>query len=139
MKKMKRVTIAVMAAGLLCAGLLLGGTAASAADKSACSADIEKFCKNIKPGILPLMDCLEKNESQLSDACKEFEATMGGKKVEKAESVKEKAKFRRACMNDMAKFCTDANPMQGGMLKCLNDNAKKISASCRESVKTLMN
>ncbi len=137
MKKMKRVTLAVMAAGLLCVGLI-PGTAVSAADRNACSADIAKFCTNIKPGVIPLMECLEKHENELSGECKAFEETMGGRGAERGEKVREKVKFRQACMNDMTKFCKEANPTQGGMLKCLNDNTKKISASCRGSIKELM-
>jgi hypothetical protein len=114
------------------------GTDASAADKYACSEDIAKFCQNIEPGMIALMDCLEKHENKLSAACKEFEASMGGRGVEKAEKVREKVKFRQACLSDMAKFCNDAKPTQGGMLKCLNDHKKEISAPCSESIKAMM-
>ena len=137
MKQMNRVTLAIMAAGLLCVGLMFG-TDASAADKNACSEDIAKFCQNIEPGMIALMDCLEKHENELSGACKKFEATMGGRKVERGEQIREKIKFRQACLNDMAKFCNDANPTQGGMLKCLNDHEKEISVSCSESIKVMM-
>jgi hypothetical protein len=138
MKQTKRVDLAIMAAGLLCAGLIFG-TDASAADKTSCSEDIAKFCQNIEPGMIALMDCLEKHENELTGACKEYEATMGGGKVERREQVREKIKFRQACLTDMAKFCNDANPMQGGMLKCLNDHEKEISFSCSESIKAMMN
>ena len=137
MKQMKRVNLAIVAAGLLCVGLMFG-TDASAADKNACSEDIAKFCQNIEPGMIALMDCLEKHENELSGACKEFEATMGGRKVERGEQVREKIKFRQTCMSDMAKFCKDANPTQGGMLRCLNDHEKEISVPCRESIKAIM-
>ncbi len=137
MKQMKRVTLAIMAAGLLCAGLI-PGTDASAADRNACSADIAKFCQGIKPGALPLMECLEKHENELSSACKEFEATMGGRGAERGEKTREKINFRQACLSDMNKFCSNANPTQGGMLKCLNDNKKKVSAACNKSIKAMM-
>jgi len=136
MKQMKRITLAIMAAGLLCAGII-SGTAASAADRSACSEDIAKFCQNIEPGMIALMDCLEKHESELTGACKEFEATMGGIKAERRELVRERMKFRQACLSDMSKFCIDGNPTQGGMLKCLKDHEKEISVSCNESIKAL--
>jgi hypothetical protein len=137
MKKMKRITLAIMAAGLLCAGLIFG-IDATAADKTACSEDIAKFCQNIEPGMVALMDCLEKHENELTDACKEYEAKMGGGKAERRELVREKKRFRQACLNDMAKFCNDANPTQGGMIKCLKDHEKEISASCSESIKMMV-
>ena len=137
MKQMKRVNLTIVAAGLLCAGLVFG-TGAAAADRNACAEDIAKFCRNIEPGIFALMDCLEKHENELSGACKEFEATMGGRGAERGERIRGKVQFRQACLNDMAKFCNDANPTQGGMLKCLKDHEKEISASCSESVKAMM-
>jgi hypothetical protein len=137
MKKMNKVRFVILAAGLLFVGLM-SGTDAPAADKNACAEDIAKFCQGIKPGAIPLMDCLEKHESELSSACTAFEATMGGRGAERGEKVREKVTFRQACLNDMTKFCKDANPTQGGMLKCLNDNTKKISVSCGESVKAMM-
>ena len=100
---------------------------------------IDKTDLDIEPGMIALMDCLEKHENELTGACKEYEATMGGGKVERRELVREKIKFRQACLPDMAKFCNDANPMQGGMLKCLNDHEKDISVSCSESIKAMMN
>jgi hypothetical protein len=137
MKQMSRVNLAIMVAGLLCVSLIFGINT-SAADKNACSEDITKFCQNIEPGMVALMDCLEKHESKLSVACKEFETTMGGRKVERSEKVMEKVKFRQACLNDMAKFCSDANPTQGGMLMCLKNHEKEISVSCSESLKVMM-
>jgi hypothetical protein len=138
MAQMIRATLATLAAGLLCVGLLFV-PAASAADKSACSDDIAKYCNNIKPGAVALMECLEQHESELSGPCKEYEATLGGKRVENREQVREMAQFRQVCLNDMRKFCNEATPAQGGMMQCLKDHEKDISAPCSESMKRIMN
>ena len=137
MRRMNRITLVIMVIGLLCAGVKLG-TDASAADKNPCSGDIAKFCRNIKPGIYTLIDCLEKNENKLTGACKDYEATLLGGKVERMENRKKVRRFRLACRNDMAKFCNDATPEQGGMLKCLSDHEKEISGSCSQSLKEVM-
>jgi hypothetical protein len=84
MKQINRFCPAILVAGLLCLGLMFG-TNASAADKNPCSEDIAKFCKDVKPDIRSIMDCLEEHENKLSDACKDFEATMGGSRVESRE------------------------------------------------------
>jgi hypothetical protein len=136
MKQMNRINLAIMAAGLLLTGLIFG-TDASAADKSACSEDIAKFCQNIEPGMIALMECLEKHESELTEACRGYEATMGGGRMERRERVRDRITFRQACLNDMTKFCNDANPTQGGMLKCLKDHQKEISVSCSESMQAM--
>ncbi len=138
MKPMKKSTVALVAAGLFCVGLLFG-TDAAAADRGACTDDIAKFCQDIEPGMIPLMECLEKHENELSIPCKAFEATMGGRGAERGEAVRGKVKFRQACLQDMKKFCIDANPTHGGMFKCLNDHGNEISSSCRESMKAMMN
>jgi hypothetical protein len=135
--QMKKTTIMILAAGLLFTGLILG-TAAFAADKNACSEDIAKFCQNIEPGMIALMDCLERHENELTAACKAYEATLEKGKAERREMVKEKIRFRQACLNDMTKFCSDANPTQGGLIKCLNDHEKEISAACSESIKMMV-
>jgi hypothetical protein len=138
MTRMNRVGLAILAAGLLCVGLMFGPEA-SAADKNACSDDIAKFCPNIKPGAAAAMGCLEAHESELSSVCKEYEASMGGKRAERREQIRETAQFRQACLSDMGKFCNDASPTQGGMLKCLNDHEKELTGPCRESMKRMMN
>jgi hypothetical protein len=113
------------------------GTVASAADKNPCAEDIAKFCQDSGPGMMNRMDCLEKHENELSPACKEFETAIGGRKAEMRERVKEMAKFRQACMGDMAKFCNDANPMQAGMIKCLNDHEGELSPACGQMMKSM--
>ena len=137
MNQMNRVTWIIMTVGLLCAVLTFGPNA-FAADKSDCSADIAKFCQNIEPGMVALMDCLENHENELTAACKAYEARMEKGKAERREMVRERMNFRQACMSDMAKFCADANPMQGGIIKCLNDHDKQISASCSASIKIMV-
>jgi hypothetical protein len=137
MKHIKKMRFGIIVFGLLCI-VLLFGTDTSATDKNACSEDVAKFCPNISPGIFALMDCLEKNESRLTPACKEYEATLLGGKVERREKVNNKIKFRQACQSDMAKFCNDADPMQGGMVKCLDDHKHDISDACSKSLKEIM-
>jgi hypothetical protein len=117
---------------------LMFGVSAFAADQNPCSEDIAKFCKNIEPGMVALMDCLEKHESELSSGCKAHEAKMLGQRVERAEQVGEKVKFRQTCMNDMARFCNDADPEKGGMLNCLKQHEKELSTACDESVKAMV-
>jgi hypothetical protein len=136
MKETQRMKVAVIVAGLLCAGLIFG-TDASAAGKNACAKDILMFCQNIKPGRVAIMDCLEKNEGKLTPACKAQEAMVEGVRTERMEAAKLAIQFQRSCKKDMAKFCSGVDPRQEGVLKCLNDHEKDISVSCRESVKNI--
>jgi Cysteine rich repeat len=140
MKQIRGFYLMTLAAGLLCFGWPFG-IDASAANQNPCSEDVARFCANIPPGpagMMALMDCLEEHEKELSDACKNFETGMGGPRMEKREAVREKMQFRQSCMGDIARFCNDASPMQGGMMKCLNDHESELSAPCIQSIKAMM-
>jgi hypothetical protein len=136
MRQFQRFYLAAMVAGLLCSGLMFV-TNASAADKNPCSEYIEKFCKNVEPGMIAIMNCLQKHENELSDACKDYEAKRGGPRAERREEVREMITYRQTCMNDLARFCRETNPEQGGILKCLKSHGNEISAPCRESIKAM--
>jgi hypothetical protein len=136
MKQLNSFYFAAMVVGLLCLGLMLN-TNACAAVKNACTDDIAKFCKDVKPGGGAIMECLEAHESELSDACKEYEAKMEGTRVERKEEVRVWTKFRKACKADVIKFCKDVDPVQGGIEKCLNAHMSELSTPCSESVKAL--
>ena len=138
MKHIKKQCRVILAASFLCLGLMFG-IDAFAADKSPCSEDIAKFCKNIEPGMVALMGCLEKHENELSDACKEYESTMLGPRAEKREKVRELTTFRQSCINDMRKFCNDVDPGQGGLMRCLKEHENELSTACNESITALQN
>ena len=53
-----------------------GQTIMSQSGKGACKADIEKFCKGIKPGGGRLWACLKSNSDRLSKECKDHIASM---------------------------------------------------------------
>jgi len=116
---------------------LLGGTYASAADENPCSEYITKFCKDVKPEGVAIMECLEKHEDELSAACKAHEAKMGGKKVEMREEVREKMLLRQACKDDVAKFCKDVAPKTGGIEKCLHEHMGELSPPCGGKLKAV--
>lgn len=127
------VTLAVAA---LCLGLAFGAYAAQSG-KNPCSEDIAKFCKDVKPGGGAIMDCLEKHESELSDACKDYEATMKGRRVEKTEEVRALAKVRRFCRDDVTRFCKDIKPGGGGIAQCLGGHENELSTPCKDSLNGL--
>jgi len=134
MNQIARFQVSFVAAGFLCLSIMFG-TYGFAAEDNPCTNEISKFCKNIKPGTSAMMDCLDAHENNLSAACKEYEATMGGKRSEMKEEVRQEAKIRQACSGDVAKFCKDVNPKQGGVVKCLRDHKNSLSAACKESIK----
>lgn len=141
MKKIKGFYLTALIAGFLCIGGLLA-IGASAGDENPCSGDIAGFCPGIEQGpagMMALMECLEKHEKELSPACRDFEAGMGGPRIEKIETVNEKRAFRQNCMGDMVKFCKDTIPTRGGMMKCLKQHESELTAPCSRSMNVMLN
>lgn len=139
MKKQGRFCRFVWAVGLLCLAWT-PGMDVSAAGENPCADDLAKFCSDAQAGpagMIARMECLEAHEKELSDACRNFEAGMGGPRMERAEAIREKREFRQNCISDMARFCRDAGPMQGGMMKCLNEHESELSAPCSRILKAL--
>jgi hypothetical protein len=119
----------------MCAGLFLGANA-FAAETNPCTDDIGKFCPTVKPGA-ETIQCLEMHENGLTDACRAYEAKLHGKRGEMKEQVQEQKTFRAACGNDMVKFCNDADPADGGIVKCLDSHGKDLSGSCADNLKAM--
>lgn len=132
MKQNSRLCCATLVGALLILGLMFA--AASAADQNPCSQDIAKFCKDIGPGRTAIMDCLERHESQLSDACKDYEAKMEGLRVEWREVVIQQKRVQQACRGDIVKFCNDVKPGSGGITTCLKEHASELSMPCKDAV-----
>jgi hypothetical protein len=136
MKQMSRFYLATLVGALFFLGLMFGANG-SAADKNPCSEDIAKFCKNVKPDRRSIMECLEEHESELSGACKDYEATMEGSRVESREQIRQYRAFLQACKGDVSKFCKNVNPASGGIEKCLNEHQNELSTPCSESMKAV--
>jgi hypothetical protein len=111
------------------------GCDAFAADQNPCSEDIAKFCKDVKPGWGATMDCLERHESQLSDACKDYEAKMEKPRMESREVAGQQMRVRQACRDDVAKFCNDVTSGSVGIATCLKEHANELSMPCRDAMK----
>lgn|SRR4030066_853422 len=117
---MKRISI------LLIVSLLLIAVASMAyaqdiKRQGPCKADIEKFCKNIKPGQGRLAKCIKAHEKDLSPACKN-----------RTETDREKLPaFIKACKPDTDALCRGIKPGDGRLIKCLKENKSLLSIPCK--------
>jgi len=84
-----------------------------------CADDIEKYCKEIKPGGGRLLECLKSHETELSLSCR-------GKIGELQGIIKG---CEQACSGDIAQFCKDVQPGGGRIIKCLRRHDKELSSS----------
>jgi hypothetical protein len=91
------------------------------ADPGPCKQDIQKFCKDVKPGGGRLIECLKTHENELSAACKE-----------KRSQLKEGLKgVHEACKQDVEKFCGQTHPGGGRVVECLKAHENEISSQCK--------
>ena len=88
--------------------------------KGACKADIEKFCKDIKPGGGRILACLKSNGDRLSQECANHLALAREKSRE----------FRQSCKGDVEKFCKGIAAGEGRIVSCLKSHEAELSGAC---------
>jgi hypothetical protein len=93
---------------------------ACAEESLLCADDIEKYCKDIKPGGGRLLSCLKAHEKELAASC-------CGKIGELQGIITE---CEQACSGDVARFCKEVQPGGGRILNCLRGHDKELSPSC---------
>ena len=114
---------------VLLAAVLAAGAAPAHADKGACKADVEKFCKDVEPGKGRIIKCLKEHDKDLSEGCK----AKGAKAKERFKEGVEKMKA--ACKADVEKFCKDVEPGEGRIIKCLHEHDNDLGEDCRKKMK----
>ncbi len=96
----------------------------------ACHEDVQKFCKDVKPGHGAIAECLKTHEAELSAPCKEEHEKMA------AMGQKMKAEHKamiEACKADEEKFCKDVKPGHGALGECMRTHEADLSAPCKEA------
>jgi Cysteine rich repeat len=88
--------------------------------KGACKADIEKLCKDIKPGGGRVWVCLKSNRDRVSQECANHIALVQEKSRE----------FRQACKGDAEKFCKGTAAGKGRIISCLKSHEAELSDAC---------
>ena len=92
-----------------------------------CADDIEKYCKEIRPGDGRILNCLKSHETELTVACKG--------KIEELKWIIKDAEL--ACSGDISKFCNEVQPCEGRILKCLREHDKELSSSCSAKIEMI--
>ena len=89
--------------------------------KGACKADVEKFCKGIRPDGGRIWSCLKSHEADLSQSCQDHMA-------QARENTRE---FMVSCKPDVRKFCKNIPRGKGRVVSCLKSHTDELSESCR--------
>ncbi|MEK7383072.1 MAG: cysteine rich repeat-containing protein [Elusimicrobiota bacterium] len=100
---------------------------------TACGADMEKFCKDVKPGEGRIIKCLRDHDKDLSEGCNALHHEAQEKFHAKMEE--RMTEIREACKADVEKSCKDVQPGDGRIVKCLHEHAQDLGEGCRAKMK----
>ena len=122
---------------------------------AACRSDVRALCGGIEGGKRKeRIACLKQNESKLSPDCsaaiqrvveKRARGENGERGGKRADREGRGAKDQRgggqgrlaACRGDLASLCASAEAGNGGRVKCLRENASKLSPECGQAIQNV--
>lgn len=96
----------------------------TAAQRDACKADYETFCRDVIPGGGRIVKCLRDNAAKLRERCR----------AAVAEDAAARRGMREACVADYQKFCGSVTPGGGAIVKCLRQHEGELEPGCRKAV-----
>ena len=120
--------------------LLAAGAARAQEAPRPCEAEIEKFCKDVKPGEGRIVECLKAHAAELSAGCKTKDKGLKAALAAKGKGEAGKAAAGAApavpdnCKTDLERFCKDVKPGEGRIIKCLKEHEAELSMVCKAGV-----
>jgi len=97
-----------------------------------CEKELTSYCSQVTPGEGRVLACLYAHNDKLSGQC---EYALYDAAVQLERFVAALSYLANECDEDLEKFCTGVQAGEGRLLKCLDDNAAKISARCTKALK----
>jgi len=97
-----------------------------------CEKELVAYCKDVTPGEGRVLACLYAHADKLSGQC-EFALFDAAAQLERA--VGELTYLVNECGHDLEAHCADVPAGEGRLLKCLNQNEKKLSGRCKQALK----
>ena len=97
-----------------------------------CEKELTTYCKDVTPGEGRVLACLFAFSDKLTGQC---EYALYDAAVQLERFVAALTYLANECDADLEKYCADIAIGEGRVLKCLDDNAEKISARCTQALK----
>jgi hypothetical protein len=97
-----------------------------------CEKEITTYCSDVTPGEGRILACLYARSDKLSGKC---EFALYDAAVQLERFVAAISYLADECDDDLDKFCSGVSAGEGRLLKCLDDNAAKISDRCTQALK----
>lgn len=97
-----------------------------------CKADLQKYCKDVKPGDGRLLACLYAHSDKISARC-EYAVYDAASQLERALTAL--SYVANECRDDLKANCADIKPGEERLLNCLEKNDAKVSVRCKQALK----
>ena len=97
-----------------------------------CKAELETYCKDVKPGEGRILACLFAYQDKLSGKC---EYALYDAAVQLERAVAALAYVVNECADDLDKHCSAVEAGEGRLLECIEKNDKKVSSRCKGALK----
>ena len=97
-----------------------------------CKKELTSYCKNVTPGEGRTLACLYAHSDKLTGQC---EYALYDAAVQLERFVAALTYVANECDEDIDKFCANVAIGEGRILKCLDENANKISERCTQALK----
>ena len=97
-----------------------------------CEKELTSYCSDVTPGEGRILACLYAHSDKLSGKC---EYALYDAAVQLERFVAALSYLANECGDDLDKFCSGVKAGEGRLLKCLDDNAAKISERCTQALK----
>ena len=96
-----------------------------------CKAELETYCKDVKPGEGRILACLFAHSDKLSGKC-EFALYDAAVQLERA--VAALTYVVNECGDDLDQHCSGVAIGEGRLLECIEKNDKKVSSRCKNAL-----
>ena len=123
--------------GIVLGVVLLAAMPATAQDlvqivADGCRAELEMYCKDVKPGDGRILACLYSRADKLSGKC---EYALYDAAVQLERAVAALAYVANECADDLDKHCRGVVAGEGRLLDCIEKNEKTVSSRCKDAIK----
>lgn len=98
---------------------------------ASCGKDIEAYCKSATLANNGITQCLEQNQSKLSQKCNADRLVVISLIQERLAA---QAAAPKACQRDAAQFCKGVKPGAGHLLRCLLKAQPSVSNKCNTAI-----
>ena len=100
--------------------------------KEGCKSELEKFCKDVKPGDGRMLACLYAHSDKISARC-EYAVYDAASQLERALTAL--TYVANVCRDDLKANCAGTKAGEGRILNCLEKNDAKVSGRCKQALK----